>query len=742
VYKALLVLEFLLVRGPDVVVGMIQREFMPHLQHLTHFEFVSAEGHDLGGNVRIRAQAVQQLAADPARLQQQRAAAAARGQLGWGYSPQGYHHHQATGEGLWGAQQLDHGHHQYQGEPGADTAAAAGGSVPSGPAAAASPGAGVAAKPQVVQVSSIPVFKGPSSTAVVAAASSTTAPATAAAAAAAPPPGKAAEYTNLPPLSSLLAAEGNRVCADCQEAGAAARPTWASTTCGVFICLRCAGIHRGLGVHISKVRSATLDTWAPDQVAAMAAAGNAAANAFWEAGLPPGVRPARDDPAMQQFIRDKYAARRWVAPGTDWPTPQVTAALRRLTVNSSSSRGVSSSSTQQARPVAGGRAPVLSAPPQQQPPAAAGGVSAPAPATSAAAVAAGGAGLIDVEDGTPDLLATGVDPFALLAATAPGSSVGAGAPGTATTAPSSLLLQPDMDVLSWLDARVASGADAAAQRAAEAAHQRRLQRGGSLSRAGSVVPGRPGTTSPRGAGGSGSQVSPEPGKQRAGAGAAAVAAGVPAGSLVISGEDHIETCEIELSSSSSDDDEGDDEAGGYGPPAAAGGTTGTPAAAAAAAGGVVAGASPAAQVTGTTAGSTGVPAGVAAGQPAASAAASHPVRQLPATPYYGAPPPVAMPPAGYGWGGANMMAPAPAYGMWRGPVMPMHQPGLAAGQAVPYRPMPTGLPTGQVYQPVVTGQVAGPWGGMPPPPAPHPAYMQQLWQQRAAWMGRPPPPRT
>jgi hypothetical protein len=144
-------------------------------------------------------------------------------------------------------------------------------------------------------------------------------------------------------------------------------------------------------------------------------------------------------------------------------------------------------------------------------------------------------------------------------------------------------------------------------------------------------------------------------------------------------------------------------------------------------------------VTGTSASKPGAAAavaasGVAAGQPPAGAAPSRPVRQLPATPYYGAPP-QGMAPAGYGWGGAPMMA--PAYGMWRAPVLPGHP----AGQAVGYRPMLTGLPTGQVYQPVVTGQVAGPWGGMPQP-APHPAYMQQLWQQRAAWMGRPPPPRT
>lgn len=46
----------------------------------------------------------------------------------------------------------------------------------------------------------------------------------------------------------------------------ATAPRWASTNLGVFMCIRCSGIHRSMGVHISKVKSVSLDKWSPEQV--------------------------------------------------------------------------------------------------------------------------------------------------------------------------------------------------------------------------------------------------------------------------------------------------------------------------------------------------------------------------------------------------------------------------------------------------------------------------------------------
>lgn len=56
-------------------------------------------------------------------------------------------------------------------------------------------------------------------------------------------------------LKKLLDLPHNKQCADCTGGGGAARASWASINTGVFICMRCAGIHRGLGVHVSKVCS-------------------------------------------------------------------------------------------------------------------------------------------------------------------------------------------------------------------------------------------------------------------------------------------------------------------------------------------------------------------------------------------------------------------------------------------------------------------------------------------------------
>lgn len=87
----------------------------------------------------------------------------------------------------------------------------------------------------------------------------------------------------------------------------------------MFLCIRCAGIHRNLGVHISRVKSVNLDSWTPEQVVSLQQMGNSRARAVYEAQLPDGFRRPQTDSALESFIRAKYEHKKYVA--REWVQP-------------------------------------------------------------------------------------------------------------------------------------------------------------------------------------------------------------------------------------------------------------------------------------------------------------------------------------------------------------------------------------------------------------------------------------
>ncbi|EPQ29405.1 uncharacterized protein PFL1_03160 [Pseudozyma flocculosa PF-1] len=124
-----------------------------------------------------------------------------------------------------------------------------------------------------------------------------------------PAQSKAQNDANARILRTLVKHPDNKVCADCKRND----PRWASWNIGCFLCIRCSGIHRSMGTHISKVKSIDLDIWTPEQMDSMQKWGNKRCNLYWEAHLKSGHAPPEHK--VESFIRSKYESRRWAKDG-------------------------------------------------------------------------------------------------------------------------------------------------------------------------------------------------------------------------------------------------------------------------------------------------------------------------------------------------------------------------------------------------------------------------------------------
>jgi ADP-ribosylation factor GTPase-activating protein 1 len=100
----------------------------------------------------------------------------------------------------------------------------------------------------------------------------------------------------------------SRKCFECDYPNA----PWCDINHGIFVCLDCSGVHRGLGVHLCFVRSSTMDGWSnwrPEKLNQMKVGGNSKARKFFESkGVPRAPIRERYNHVGAMMYKDKLEA--------------------------------------------------------------------------------------------------------------------------------------------------------------------------------------------------------------------------------------------------------------------------------------------------------------------------------------------------------------------------------------------------------------------------------------------------
>ena len=116
----------------------------------------------------------------------------------------------------------------------------------------------------------------------------------------------------------LLQKPENQFCADCKSSN----PRYVSMQYGIFVCERCAEIHRkDLNEELfSEIKSVVSYNWNHKEAELLERIGNSVSNNYYESKLPTEFSPnSVNTENMTNFIKDKYENRKWAEPNQDPP---------------------------------------------------------------------------------------------------------------------------------------------------------------------------------------------------------------------------------------------------------------------------------------------------------------------------------------------------------------------------------------------------------------------------------------
>ncbi|XKL61194.1 hypothetical protein PGB90_008251 [Kerria lacca] len=124
-----------------------------------------------------------------------------------------------------------------------------------------------------------------------------------------------ADETKTPTRVNLLTCQIKMVADDKRSFDLVSYATWLCTNFEIVICIECSGVHRDLGVHISRVQSLTLDHVGTSQLLLARYMTNQVFNEIMEATL---IASSKSNPSSTmeercEFIRAKYVEKKYAS---------------------------------------------------------------------------------------------------------------------------------------------------------------------------------------------------------------------------------------------------------------------------------------------------------------------------------------------------------------------------------------------------------------------------------------------